>query len=110
MEHLAALAEAVRLSQDFSRPPPVVYLPQPREASGEAKVFAALAKPAELDVIETPLADVLDQLARCAGVPIFIDHAVLAEVGIGSDVPTMRKIKDVPMASLLRLDACASWI
>lgn len=64
-------------------------------------IVRALAAPAEFDVSETPLGDVLTQLGERYGVPIQIDHRALEEESIGLDTPITRRIRGVPLNSLL---------
>ncbi len=72
----------------------------------EVKILEALdnpKKPAELDVIETPLTDVIDLLKVKYNIPIQLDNKALTEAAIAPDLPVTKNIKGVSLRSALRL-------
>ena len=62
--------------------------------SAERKIEAELEKPTELDVLETPLQDIVDFLKRRHGIEIQIDRRALDEVGLDpSTLPITKRLK-----------------
>jgi hypothetical protein len=63
----------------------------------------AMAKPIRLEFIETPLEDVVAFLADQSRIPIQIDRRSLDAVGVGTDTPITKNLKEVSVRSALRL-------
>lgn len=64
---------------------------------------AELDEPAELDVSDAPLDDVLRDLAQKYHVKIEIDKQALANAGVRLNAPVTRHVKDIRLRSLLSL-------
>jgi hypothetical protein len=75
---------------------------EPRDEVHEA-IERALAVPVEIDVTEVSLADVLEQLGQRYGVQVEIDRPALEDEGVILDALVTRRIRNVPLRSLLRL-------
>ena len=73
------------------------------QTTAETRIEAALESPTQLEFIETPLQDVIDYLKDQHRIEIQIDTRALADVGIGTDTPVTRNLKDVSLRSALRL-------
>ncbi len=70
----------------------------------EKKIITALKTNTELPfTTETPLADVLAYLAERHQIPIQLDRRALDEVGIATDTPVVRELRDITLRSALRL-------
>lgn len=126
-QRIAALLEELAPRQVEHRPPaarpPPLAVPGPRadwpqaaeppqrirglETIGAEEIDEAierkLAAPAEIDVSEMPLGQVLEQLGQRYDVPIQVDHKALADESVGLDTPITRRIRGVPLSSLLHL-------
>jgi hypothetical protein len=83
-----------------SRPPAAKRRPL---RSGEAAIEEALAKPTELECVETPLTDVIDALKNRCGIEIQLHKKALDDVGIGTDTPVTIDLRGVPLRSALNL-------
>jgi hypothetical protein len=68
-----------------------------------AEVRAKLAKRTNLEFIETPLNQVLDFLSDAAEVQVYIRTRALDDVGVGTDSPITRNLKDVSVGMGLEL-------
>lgn len=68
-----------------------------------AEVRAKLAKRTNLEFIETPLNQVLDFLGDAAEVQVYIRTRALDDVGVGTDSPITRNLKDVSVGMGLEL-------
>lgn len=98
---LAALEKAIHLAETAGdKPPKAIRVPQLQ--GDEAKIEKALEKPIELEFIETPLEDVMQFVARKMDINVRIEARALDDVGLGSDTPITRSIKDVSLESALR--------
>lgn len=86
------------LANERGELPPGIPVPKPEELLREA-----LEKRVSLQVIQTPLSEVVDLLREQVKVPFDFDKKALADVGIGTDTPVTRDLKDLPLRSLLRL-------
>jgi hypothetical protein len=73
------------------------------ESAAEKAIAAALCKPVRLEFVETPLEDVLAFLRDQSRIPIEIDKKALDNVGVGTDTPLTKNLKDVSLRSALRL-------
>src|SRR4029079_4123995 len=78
------------------------------KATGEAeqKIDKALRSPLHtngLDFVETPLKDVVEQMATDYGIPIQLDKTALDEVGVNEDQPVNVNLHNVSLRSALRL-------
>jgi len=69
--------------------------------SADDAVLAALARPAEIDVCETPLDEALRELSRSLGLPIWIDPFGLAEAGIKPDSPVTFAASGMTLSGVL---------
>ncbi len=65
------------------------------ERAAEARIRANLNRPVSLTAVETPLADVLFDIAAQANVPLVIDDRALAEVAIDRRVPVTVQCRDL---------------
>jgi hypothetical protein len=70
---------------------------------GEAAIEEALAKPISLEYVETPLADVIDDLKDRCGIEIQLDKRCLDDVGVGTESPITINLQNVPLRSALNL-------
>lgn len=80
---------------------------------GEAAIKQALAQPTEIEFIEAPLTDVIDNLKEHHHIEIQLDNKALGDVGIGSDTPVTRNLKGVSLRSAINLllrDLNLTWI
>ena len=101
---LAALEAGIAAAEKSpADPPPASYYPQPDPKGDEGKIFAALEKPITIDVIETPLDDVMQDIGKRAGIPIQLDYRAMEEVGIGGDTPVTRLLRGIRLQSAMRL-------
>ena len=78
------------------------------KATGEAeqRIDKALRSPLHtngLDFVETPLKDVVEQMATDYGIPIQLDKPALDEVGVNEDQPVSVNLHNVSLRSALRL-------
>ena len=74
---------------------------------------AALAKPTQMEFIESPLSDVVDFLEDHHGIEIQMDIRALEDVGIGADTPITKSLKGLSLRSALNLvlrDLSLTWI
>ncbi|HEV3340617.1 MAG TPA: VWA domain-containing protein [Pirellulales bacterium] len=69
----------------------------------ETRIIQALDEKTDLDFGEQPLTDVVEYLKQRHGVEIQLDDKVLADAGMGSDMPITRRIKGVTLRSALKL-------
>lgn len=101
---LAALeAGIVAAEKSPADPPPASYYPQLNPKSDDGKILAGLEKQIDVDVIETPLDDVMQDIAKRAGIAIQLDYRAMEEVGIGGDTPVTRLLRGIRLQSTLRL-------
>jgi hypothetical protein len=77
------------------------FFPQPTES--EKKILEALAKPTQVDFVETSLSDVVDYLKDYHQIEIQLDTKALEDQGLGCDSQVTRKLSGVPLRSALRL-------
>lgn len=71
--------------------------------TGEEAILGALEEKAQLDFVETPLADVVAFFEYAHRVEIEVDRKALDEVGIGVDTPITKALKGVTLRSALNL-------
>jgi hypothetical protein len=74
-----------------------------KKQPAQARIEAALAAPASLDVVDTPLADVMDSLAERYKINVVLDVRALDDVGIPADTPISFRISEVSLRSALNL-------
>lgn len=67
------------------------------------RIEAALDKKTECDYLDTPLKDVIDEIAIRHEIPIIINVKALEDFGIGTDSPISINLKGVTLRSALRL-------
>lgn len=71
------------------------------EERGSERLMETLSQPASLDVKDKPLADVLRQVAKDAGINLVIDEAALAEDSIPTDTTISLRLSEVPRRQIL---------
>jgi type II secretory pathway component GspD/PulD (secretin) len=79
------------------------YLKQPRADPQEAKIYAALDQPADIQFVETPLKDAIDFVADQHGIPIVLDAKRLEEAGVNIDTPVTKNLRGLTLRSTLNL-------
>jgi hypothetical protein len=101
----AALAEETKRAATFERSPESTTAAEfyPPPSASEQRILAELEKPTTMEFVEAPLGSVVDYLQDLHGIPIQLDHRVLAENGIDEATPVDRTLKDIPLRSALRL-------
>ena len=77
--------------------------PLGRNIEADRKIQEALKSPTRMEFIETPLSDVIDYLKSYHHIDIQLDNRALTDVGIGTDTPVTKNLKDVSLRSALRL-------
>ncbi|HEX4413867.1 MAG TPA: hypothetical protein VH107_09595 [Lacipirellulaceae bacterium] len=119
------LYQVEKSSVPFPDDPPIVYPAAPvweelsnrrkdrygsmdLKATGEAeqKIEKALRSPLHtngLDFVETPLKEVVEQMATDYGIPVQLDKTALDEVGVNEDQPVNVNLHNVSLRSALRL-------
>ena len=70
---------------------------------GTEAILKVLDEPTSLEVIESPLTDVLAQIQSQHGVHVYLDQRALDEVGVPSDTPITFAMSGVPLRSALEL-------
>jgi hypothetical protein len=75
------------------------------EESSESRlrIEAALATKTKFDYLDTPLKDVIDEIALRHDIPIIISTRALEDFGIGTDTPITINLNGVSLRSALRL-------
>ena len=68
-----------------------------------APIETKLTAKAELDIFETPLSEVANDLRLQHGFPVLLDTRALEDVGITADTPVTISLSEVPLRSALRL-------
>jgi hypothetical protein len=71
--------------------------------AAEALIRKALDEMTALELVETPLVDVLEHLSNKHKINIQLDKKALDDAGLGSDTPITRSLKDVSLRSALKL-------
>ena len=71
--------------------------------SAEERLEAALARHGSMEFVESPLRDVISELARQFSVPMHLAVKPLEDAGVNPDTPVTAKLSDLPLDSLLRL-------
>jgi hypothetical protein len=69
----------------------------------EERLERALAQRGTLDVVETPLREVLDKLSTQFQVPIVLKLRKLEEAGVHIDTPVTKQLHSMPLESILDL-------
>jgi hypothetical protein len=80
---------------------PLPVVPEAQTAA-HARIEQALDQLAELHFSETPLEDVVRQLADTFAIPIVIDRRSLDDVGLGTDTPVTISLKGITLRQALR--------
>lgn len=75
----------------------------PVEEESTKKIKQALVSPTTLEFVDTPLSDVVDYLRDFHHIEIQLDKKALDNVGIASDTPITKSLRDVSLRSALRL-------
>jgi beta-lactamase regulating signal transducer with metallopeptidase domain len=87
--------------------------PPARRSAKELEIERRLNMPITLQIAETPLRQVLDNLRDCSGIAIIVDKAALVEEQIDVETPVSLKIEGVSVKSALNLilrDLHLSWV
>lgn len=93
----------ILLANDAKAQTPVSFAADPDRTSAHYdKIDAALAKPCIIDYVDTPLKDVMANLADQSGVT-FVLTRKLEDAGVQPDQPVTRSIKNLSLKSALRL-------
>ena len=79
------------------------WCPAAETVSAEQKIEKALESRTSLEFIETPLQDVVDYLKDFHEIEIQIDKRALDDVGVGTDTPITRNLKNISLRSALNL-------
>jgi hypothetical protein len=79
------------------------YLEQPSADPSEARIHAALDKPADIQFVETPLKDAIDFLAAEHGIPMVLNAKNLEEAGMTMDTPVTKNLSGLTLRSTLNL-------
>lgn len=118
IEHLLGQIVSFHVAPDDGRtsphavPLPALAMPgpqanwpefEPRPAGAAADIERALDGPAEFDLTDQPLADVVDLLAAQYGIQAQLDQRALEDAGFGSDTPITLHVRDVSLRKTLRL-------
>jgi len=74
-----------------------------RQGALEKKIYDALKSPTQLEFTETPLSDVINWLKDFHSIEIQLDNKALSDVGIGSDTPVTKNLKQITLRSAMRL-------
>jgi len=73
------------------------------EGEAEARIYAALETPVDMNFQEAPLQDVIGALAAKAQVPVILDEKALTEAGVSTDTPVSIQVKQVSFKAALRI-------
>jgi hypothetical protein len=105
----------------FPDEPPIVYPPAERweeitlsrkkyasvdlarSGAAEKKIYSALDETTNIEFLDTPLKDVIDNLQQQHNITITINEAKLAEATIQSDTPVTVNLKGISLRSALRI-------
>jgi hypothetical protein len=71
-------------------------------AASEEIVEKALLTRVTLDMVETPLQDFVEQLARQLDINVLVDHKALSDVGIDPTTPVTCKVTNLPLRCVLK--------
>ena len=71
--------------------------------TAEERIFGALNEETELDYLETPLADVIDDLQDIHDIPIKFDQTALEDLVLDQSVPVTMQLSGIKLKSALRL-------
>ena len=71
--------------------------------SAESRILQALEKETNFDYLDTPLKEVVDDIAFNNNIPIVLDTKALEELGVDTAQPITRNLKGVTLRSALRL-------
>ncbi|MBX7167131.1 MAG: STN domain-containing protein [Pirellulales bacterium] len=80
-----------------------IAINSPEESAAYARIQAALASPAELNFVETPLSDVFAYLSDRHGIPVKTDQPALDDQGVSDEVAVTMSVEGVSLRSALRL-------
>ena len=73
------------------------------QSAGAEKIKRALSSPTQLEFVETRLQDVVDYLKSYHGIEIQLDTKALGDVGVATDTPITKSVKNVALRSALQL-------
>lgn len=75
----------------------------PKASGMSERIEASLEEPVTLDVLEMPLREVLEVLAKSHQIPIRIDAAAMALAGVSDDMPLSHRFAEIPLSSALAI-------
>jgi hypothetical protein len=75
----------------------------PAQQGAEDRILAILEKPFSAKFEQKPLADVVVEITRSTGLPIYVDKKILEEASIGLDTPVSCDVSGVSLRSALGL-------
>ncbi|HWG46540.1 MAG TPA: hypothetical protein VN688_27505 [Gemmataceae bacterium] len=78
-------------------------LPMPRKTTEERNIERKLSTPANINFVNQPLRQVIDDLRGLYGINIYVDDPALAEKGISQDLPVTIKLEQISLKSALNL-------
>lgn len=76
---------------------------EPRPAGSEAEIEQALDGPAEFDLADVPLSDLVAMLGERYGIQAVLDRRALEDAGMSGDTPLTRHASFVSLRAALRL-------
>ena len=71
--------------------------------SPEERTWQELAKPTKIEIIDTPMREVMQFISEQHGMTILFDEAALKEAGVGSETTMTMNLKSASVDSALRL-------
>ena len=89
-----------RSHKEAARPKPAWPAGQMQGVPPEA-IARALEQPISLEVVETPLADVVEYIKDCAKIPVLTDRRALDDIGVQADSPITFNAKGLKLRSAL---------
>ncbi|MDP6557309.1 MAG: hypothetical protein QGG71_21760 [Pirellulaceae bacterium] len=94
-----------RVQQANVQPTAWPFLSITVEESSESRqrIEGELAKQTKFDYLDTPLKDVIDEIALRHNIPIIISTRALEDFGIGTDTPVTISLNGISLRSALRL-------
>ena len=110
---LADLRKARHAEGDDRVRPIVVSADESPAARREAAIRQALGRPVSVKVQDAELGEVIRDITRQAGIPLFIDRATLADEGVSPELPVTLDCPEIAARSALRLilePAQLAWI
>lgn len=73
------------------------------EGSADQRIVTQLDKETKFDYLDTPLKDVIEEIASRHDIPIIINTKALEDFGVGTDTPVTISLNGVTLRSALRL-------